>query len=192
MADTGPKRSEFQREQDYVEIAERYLRGESQASIAEHLNVTQQQVSQDLKVIQKRWQKAVVAKIDTAKAKELAKIDLLEQTYWNAWFDSKSPKKSSSTEVFDLAELLSDGGQVKKHKTTEKTEQRDGNPAFLQGIQSCIERRCKILGIDAPIKHADADGGNLPDSKTIIIIGDSELDYDSTEDQSNAIQPDLS
>lgn len=27
-----------------------------------------------------------------------------------------------------------------------------GNPAYLQGVQWCIDRRCKILGIDAPLK----------------------------------------
>jgi hypothetical protein len=32
-------------------------------------------------------------------------------------------------------------------------EQRDGNPAFLAGVMSCIERRCKLLGLDAPVKQ---------------------------------------
>jgi hypothetical protein len=40
-------------------------------------------------------------------------------------------------------------------------EQRDGNPAFLAGVMSCIERRCKLLGLDAPAKAelTGKDGG---------------------------------
>lgn len=177
MADTGPKRSDFQREQDYVEIARRYLQGETQASIAEHIGVTQQQISADLKTIQKRWLKSVTMMIDAAKAKELAKIDLLEQTYWNAWFASITPKEIKSSEVFTVN---GDGNATKKASL--KTEQRDGNPAFLAGVDRCIERRCKLLGLDAPVKLADADGGKLPETKVIVVIGD-DVDDDKVADQ---------
>jgi hypothetical protein len=42
-------------------------------------------------------------------------------------------------------------------------EQRDGNPAFLAGVMSCIERRCKLLGLDAPVKSelTGKDGGPI-------------------------------
>jgi hypothetical protein len=31
-------------------------------------------------------------------------------------------------------------------------EERDGNPSWLAGVDKCIERRCKLLGLDAPVK----------------------------------------
>lgn len=42
-----------------------------------------------------------------------------------------------------------DGDTVKVAK---RSEQRNGNLAYLSGVQWCIDRRCKILGLDAPIK----------------------------------------
>lgn len=38
---------------------------------------------------------------------------------------------------------------------TSKDENTVGDPRFLNGIDRCIERRCKLLGLDAPIKHKD-------------------------------------
>jgi hypothetical protein len=31
-----------------------------------------------------------------------------------------------------------------------RKEGQAGNPAFLAGVLTCIERRCSILGLDAP------------------------------------------
>ena len=48
-------------------------------------------------------------------------------------------------------------------------EQRDGNPAFLQGVLNCIDRRCKLLGIDAPTRtdnrNYDIDLSKLSDEQ---------------------------
>ena len=30
---------------------------------------------------------------------------------------------------------------------------RDGDPRFLEGIFKCIDKRCKMLGLDAPAKQ---------------------------------------
>jgi hypothetical protein len=38
-------------------------------------------------------------------------------------------------------------GESNRTKATSRQEQRDGNPAFLDGIERCIEQRCRILGI---------------------------------------------
>lgn len=43
-------------------------------------------------------------------------------------------------------------------------ETRDGNPAYLGGVLKCIQRRAKLLGLDAPAKreHAGPGGGPIP------------------------------
>ncbi len=54
-----------------------------------------------------------------------------------------------------------DGDRIKFAK---RSEQRNGNPAYLSGVQWCIDRRCKLLGLDAPIKaqiNAQLDVGEL-------------------------------
>lgn len=121
----GPKRTKTQRERDLEEIAHRYCRGEFQASIGRDLGITQQQVSYDVKELIKRWQAAGLASIDERKVAELAKVDELERTYWTEWERSKEDR------VLDK-------------------EHRLGDPRYLAGVQWCIERRCKILGIDTP------------------------------------------
>jgi hypothetical protein len=52
------KRNPIRREKDYELIADLYLRGHKQSEISAQLHITQQQVSYDLKVLQKRWQAA--------------------------------------------------------------------------------------------------------------------------------------
>jgi hypothetical protein len=38
-------------------------------------------------------------------------------------------------------------------KAAMRKEERDGNPEFLKGVQWCINKRCEILGFDAPKKN---------------------------------------
>lgn len=153
-------RSGFQREADYERITSLYLRGWRQADIAAELGLTQQQVSYDLRVVQKRWRESTTMDLDEAKQKELARIDELEREFWSAWESSKSERTKARQE--------SDGtkdkeGKVVVKKSSMEKEQRDGNPAFLQGVLSCIDRRCKLLGLDAPERKelTGKDGGPI-------------------------------
>jgi len=145
-------RTKAQIASDRLEVARLYLQGKYQHEIAEVLGVCQQQVSYDLKAIQKQWQDIPSAKLDELKAKELTRIDNLERTYWEAWEKSQQPK-----------EITSSAKVGEKVKVGKRTEQRNGNPAYLSGVQWCIERRCKLLGLDAPTKSeiTGAEGGPI-------------------------------
>lgn len=44
------------------------------------------------------------------------------------------------------------GKDREKVRLAKLTEQCNGNPAYLFSIQWCLDRRCKLLGLDAPIK----------------------------------------
>lgn len=161
-----PKRSKIQREADLAKIAELYLSGHRQADIAAQLDVSQQQVSYDIKELQKRWSNSAVRDLDAAKSQELARIDNLEREYWECWRKSQKPLKSKSVEreniIMDEENKIHKGamglgtpgqnGQI--IKTVERSEKRIGDTRYLDGVQWCIERRCKILGIDAPTKIA--------------------------------------
>jgi hypothetical protein len=66
-------------------VASLFLRGcKRQVELAQRLGVNQSTVSRDLKVINERWKAAAVRDLDEAKAQELAKLDELEQEYWQA------------------------------------------------------------------------------------------------------------
>jgi len=151
------RRPKYQREKDLAELARRYLRGEHQADIAADLGVSQATISIDLKTLQRRWQESALVDIDEAKARELARVDNLEWEYWNAWERSCSERKVAS------AEVRAGDVQGKPHKSSVRKEQRDGNPAFLRGIEWCIDKRCRILGLDAPTRSelSGPDGGAI-------------------------------
>ena len=141
------RRTREQRERDLERISDHYLRGYTQWQIGEILGVTQQQICYDLKELQKRWKESALRNFDEAKAQELAKIDRLELEYWDAWHNSRGQKKISSTERTDMA-----SGQ--RNKAQIRTEDLLGDPRFLEGVRWCVDRRCKILGLDAPSKVA--------------------------------------
>jgi hypothetical protein len=127
----GPKRKPDERERDLEALARLYVKGTSQSEIAAKLHVTQQQISYDLKELRKRWAASTLRVRD----EELAKIDAIEAEYWAAWEKSK--------------DLL-----IVETKTKAKGV-LPGDPRFLQGALSCVERRCKILGFDKVETHHD-------------------------------------
>jgi hypothetical protein len=154
----GPKRNQFQREADYERISDLYLRGRYQSDIAAELGLSQGQVSQDIKVIQKRWQDKTALNLDEAKQRELTRIDLLEREFWSAWESSKTERTKARQESGDKKDA---NGRPIVTKASMEKEQRDGNPAFLQGVMTCIDRRCKLLGLDAPVKNDNTNRGEI-------------------------------
>jgi len=80
-----------------------------------------------------------------AKAKEIAKIDRLEREYWNAWLRSLKDAEMIMEKAVETA------SEIRK-EATQTARGQSGDPRFLQGIQWCIDKRCKIIGIDAATK----------------------------------------
>lgn len=137
------KRSEVAR--DRRVIGRMYLKGATQMAIAAELGISQATVSNDLKHIQAEWQAANIADIDRRKREELAKIDALELEYWDAWARSCENAEVETTKMVGSSPEKPD-----RAEKTKRVEGQAGDPRFLAGVQWCIERRCKLLGIDAP------------------------------------------
>lgn len=150
----APKRSDFERENDYRRITDMYLQGKTQADIASILGLARQQIGYDLAVIQRRWREDTAINMDEAKQKELARVDVLERTYWDAWQRTLDEKTKTRTEQSSVTgEVDKKGKQKGSAKAVIEKETMLGNPAYLAGVMSCIERRCKMLGLDAPVKN---------------------------------------
>jgi hypothetical protein len=128
-------------------VAESYLRGRRQYEIAEAEGVVDSVITKDLQAIRKKWRESSVRDFDEHVSRELDKIDLLEREHWEAWERSKKEKTVSRTSK-KTGKNPADEASIEK-------QQRDGNPAFLEGVLKCIERRCKLLGLDAPEKFKD-------------------------------------
>lgn len=146
----GPRRTKLERERDLATLAEHYLHGKTQAEIAELMGVTQQQISYDLRALQRQWQKSGILDFGAAKGRELARIDANEIARWQlyamyqaAWAERSAGRKLSSP----------DG-------KTSISFQKDSDHAFLDGMQksldgvlACVKERCKLLGLYAPEKQ---------------------------------------
>jgi hypothetical protein len=131
------------------QVATRYLQGEYQTTIAKDLGVDTATISRDLAAIRAAWLASTIRDFDAAKAEELAKIDAVEREYWQAWERSKKDKEVATQETDGL------DAQTRKpkiKKVTLRKEGQSGNPAYLVGVLACIDKRCKILGLDAPTR----------------------------------------
>jgi hypothetical protein len=144
-------RSPLERERDLRETAALYLRGLTHNEIAQRLNVSRQQIGYDLKVLQRRWQESALADFSARKAAELARVDELERTYWEAWERSCQAREVTTQERIQGGDGQADEG---RRKAGVRKEQRDGAPEFLRGVERCIEMRCKITGAFAALKIA--------------------------------------
>lgn len=149
----APKRTPFQRDADLERISGMYLKGKRQWEIADALGLARTQIAYDLKTIRERWIASSVRNFDEERGIALAKIDVLERTYWDAWVKSCEEKTRKSIQQNPFGDK----------STSVTTETLLGNPAYLQGVERCIEQRRKILGLDAPSKTevTGRDGGEI-------------------------------
>jgi hypothetical protein len=130
----------LQAQQRRKTVARLYVQQRTQAEIAREVGVSQGTVSRDLKAIQAEWQRERLDDFRQAKLRELARLDLLERQYWDAWQRSCQDRERTIQEktTAPAGDRLRAGTQ---------TEGRDGNPEFLKGVERCIELRCKILNL---------------------------------------------
>lgn len=139
-------------------VARLYARGWFQSDIGKELKLSPRQVQRDLDTIQRYWQRSTLVDFDKAKARELAKIDHLERECWDAWDRSKKDREARHSEVNEEPSTTQNAGQppvpsVKlKKKIRVTTEGQVGESDFLRAIQWCIDKRCEIIGLYAPLR----------------------------------------
>ena len=109
---------------DMSRVIELYLTGVKQVDIALQVGIGQMTVSRYLQEAQKNWLKNTVHDVNILKARELQKIDAMELVYWDGWRRSMDSPAAYAMH---------------------------GDVRFLNGIQWCVEQRCKILGISANV-----------------------------------------
>lgn len=110
-----------------------------------------------------QWQEHKSQFIENHRAIELAKINKLEITYWDAWVRSCEIAKSKST----TKKKSEEGERLAVAQVKEDEKPTNGDPQFLRGIQWCVDTRCKILGIDTPQVAVQVNNNNT-NSTTIV------------------------
>lgn len=157
----APKRSAVQVLKDQETISELYLKGWQQSVIADFLTdlaksrkpkikYSVAMVKYDLKIIRDGWLESSVRDFDAVKAEQLAKLDQLEIEAWEQWRRSCGDYNRRVTEEKNAT--MTPGTNTRK-----ETGEQYGDPRYMNVILSIIERRCKMLGLDAPQKVAPTD-----------------------------------
>lgn len=144
----GPKRTYDEILRDRADIARMRLEGRTQSEISARLtelrdySISPTTIATELRAVRDQWLSSSIDDYEQTRLIELARLDEEEATVKEAWEQSKLPKKKERTRTG-----TNDGKPFEEFM--EESETRDGNPVFLQRLESIRQRRCRILGFEA-------------------------------------------
>lgn len=198
------KRTAAQKLHDAILIAELKLKQWTEHEITAEVNrradgaytLTRSQIHQDIEKLEDEWRARAAVKIDLLKGRQLAALDYAEKELWAAWERSKGEQISRSLSV-DKA-ITPEGAQdpevpegdkiLPKTKSggrsTNKVNRKNGLgvPNFIALILQIHDRRAKLLGLDAAIKHEHSGPEGKPldpggHSFTLVLAGNHANPY---------------
>lgn len=146
-------RTKLEKEQDYEKITNLKLQRYSLRQIGKVLNLSHQQVKQDLKVIEERWQEKTNLNLDQEKTKQLETLDIVIKESFQAWENSKQDKIKKSIK-----------DKTGKDNTKEKavlTENNYGDISYLKTVTDAVKEQNKMLGVHASLKTESKLSGSL-------------------------------
>jgi hypothetical protein len=148
MGRRGPTRTPDTREQHYEKIAALRLRRYSQARIAKELGITQQQVSEDLKELRKRWKTKQAADTEELIAEQVETLEMLFTEAIDAWQHSRTPK-----DLITHESGITPKGEI--DKTIIRKDLGAGNSAFLQQAAIILDKISALKGIPIHVETSD-------------------------------------
>lgn len=151
-----------------TKVAAMYSAGRYQSEIAKKLKVSLSTVERDLRIIRQQWLDSSIRDFDEVRAEQLAKLDEAERSAWEQWERSCRLFKKTVTE--DKQATQFPGTNIREEKTPQC-----GDPRYLSVVLSVIERRCKLLGLDAPEKKEHSSPGGGPVQVQVEDISDEKL-----------------
>ena len=139
------KKQSIEAEARRAEVVKLHLRGHTQEQIATELGIDQGTVSRHIKRAREIWRENTIRDVQEAIDQELARTDQLAVAAWRA-FD-----RSCEDEVqIEQDEVVSgDYVQPQGKRKTKRKGQAGGNE-YLATVYKCIQKRCELLGLDAP------------------------------------------
>jgi hypothetical protein len=122
-------------------VAELYLKGWTQATIAQHLGVRQPTISSDLAVLHREWRESALRDFDAIRETQLQKLEHLEREAWAAYDRSAGTRQRKRM-------VARDGVKISEVEQWEEA----GDPRYMKIVQDCIAKRCELLDIKAPLR----------------------------------------
>jgi hypothetical protein len=152
-------------------ISREYLKGNLQAEIASTLGLSLATVKRDLAHVRQRWLDSALRDFDSLKAEQLAKIDTVEAEAWAMWSRSCERQVRTSTQAIEASPNPG-------CNTRTDAQQGSGDPRYLQIALQCVERRSKLMGLNAPdkIAHTDPTGTKEVAEERYRNMNDSEIE----------------
>jgi hypothetical protein len=145
--------------------------------------LTRQQITYDLKAIQTKWLERTALNLDAMKAETLAKIDALEAYAWSVLeeYSGKIETEKGSMISVEVTGDIPGGARVrlpaKRMRREKNIELLTPDAKWGNIIDRCIERRCKMLGLDAP---TEIDFGKKTRESLASLLGVSPEDLPET------------
>ena len=150
------RRTKAQCEHDRALIARMVLiEHKPYAAIAAELGISENMVKYDMGVLKKRWRASALADIATLKGAEVDRTHALEAEYWEAWERSKGEREKTKLTSIEVKRGEGTGRIPVRSELT--VEDHIGDATYLQGVERQIDRRARILGLNAPQKVAATD-----------------------------------
>ncbi len=158
----SPKRTKSERERDLACIAELLLKGWTHEQIAKAIGrtfysekaasmgltpetfLTRRMIGKDCELIEARFRDKVFDDIARLKGLQLAELGLIKKKAWKAWEESIGKVETVTVKT--------GGKEGKGQETTVKTEVKSGDPRHLHSVLQAIEKQCRLMGLDAPLK----------------------------------------
>lgn len=152
MERPSDKRNRAQRAADRALMASLRLQGKTLNQIAAQFGLSLTTVKREMRLVVADWKATAVEDIATVKARDLARLDLLEAEAFAAWVKSKADYEKRIVE-----ERPSSVAGVSSRYAKIETGGQSGDPRFLTVLLGIQERRSRIMGMDAPAKTAFTD-----------------------------------
>jgi hypothetical protein len=157
----GKKYSKEQREENRMQIASLRLRGLTFPEIAAEVNLSVSEAYREYKVVEQRWRVAAFDDLAELKARELARIDLIEQEAWRAY------ERSQEMSIETRQSFVQEDGRQELVGAMGKKTNRDGDAKWLRVILECVDKRVRLLGLDSPDLRGGAHGGTAPNDQSL-------------------------
>lgn len=141
-AQTAPvKLSKEQKEEMRDRIAAMRLQGYTFREIATACGISVTVAYDNYKVVEDRWRKSAMASMNDIKARELAKLDLIEQEAWQGYSRSREDKVEINQQ------FMHEGDARLQTGTRAKRVGQVGDAKWLAIVLDCMDRRAKLLGL---------------------------------------------
>lgn len=150
---SGPKgAAKLRKEHRKAVVAEMYVTGKTFFDIGQKLGVSKVTIHKDMLENRQEWREARLNCTEQWTDEQLVKLDRLEAAAWDGWERSHGVHQKTTVETIQ-SDGDEDDGIRQKHTVVDNPIA--GDARFLDVILRVIQRRCAILGIDAPEKIED-------------------------------------